>query len=144
VKKKEPVGQISLQIAAHQANPSPPVGPALGQRGLNIMQFCKDFNDLCKKQNIEPGMPTPVIISYYADKSFSMILKKPPVPVLVKKALKLNSASKKPGTDFVGNINMDQITEIAKIKMEDMGVDSLEAASQMVIGTCRSMGVKVI
>ncbi|MDF3047447.1 MAG: rplK [Candidatus Midichloriaceae bacterium] len=144
MKKKEPVGQISLQIAAHQANPSPPVGPALGQRGLNIMQFCKDFNDLCKKQNIEPGMPTPVIISYYADKSFSMILKKPPVPVLVKKALKLNSASKKPGTDFVGNINMDQITEIAKIKMEDMGVDSLEAASQMVIGTCRSMGVKVI
>jgi large subunit ribosomal protein L11 len=144
VKKKEPVGQISLQIAAHQANPSPPVGPALGQRGLNIMQFCKDFNELCKKENIEPGMPTPVVISYYADKSFSMILKKPPVPVLVKKALKLNSASKKPGTDFVGSINMDQIAEIAKIKMGDMGVDSLEAASQMVIGTCRSMGVKVV
>ncbi|MCE2992569.1 MAG: 50S ribosomal protein L11 [Candidatus Jidaibacter sp.] len=144
MKKKEPVGQISLQIAAHQANPSPPVGPALGQRGLNIMQFCKDFNELCKKENIEPGMPTPVVISYYADKSFSMILKKPPVPVLVKKALKLNSASKKPGTDFVGSINMDQIAEIAKIKMGDMGVDSLEAASQMVIGTCRSMGVKVV
>jgi large subunit ribosomal protein L11 len=143
VKKKEPVGKISLLIPAHQANPSPPVGPALGQRGLNIMDFCRQFNDECKKRNIEVGLPTPVVISYYADKKFDMELKMAPVSVLVKKALKLNLASKKPGTDFVGTIGMDKIKEIAELKMGDMGVDNLDAAMSMVVGTCKSMGVKV-
>ncbi len=143
MKKKEPVGQISLLIPANQANPSPPVGPALGQRGLNIMQFCTEFNKRCADEKIEPGMPTPVVISYYADKSFTLLLKKPPVSVLVKKALNLKLASKKPGTEFVGTISMDHIRDIAQIKLVDMGVDSLEAGVRMVIGTCKSMGVKV-
>lgn len=143
MKKKEPVGQISLLIPAHQANPSPPVGPALGQRGLNIMQFCKDFNERCAKEKIEAGLPTPVVISYYADKSFDMLLKKPPVSVLVKRALNLKLASKKPGTDIVGTITMEQVKEIAQLKLVDMGVDSLDAGMKMVEGTCRSMGVKV-
>ncbi len=143
MKKKEPVGQISLLIPAHQANPSPPVGPALGQRGLNIMEFCKQFNERCKKENIEAGLPTPVVISYFADKSFDMLLKKPPVSILVKRALKLKLASKKPGTDVAGTINMEQIKQIAELKLVDMGVDSIDAAVSMVIGTCKSMGVKV-
>lgn len=143
MKKKEPVGFISLQIPAGQANPSPPVGPALGQRGLNIMEFCKQFNEQCVKQKIEPGLLTPVVIAYYADKTFTMVLKKPPVSVLVKKALKLKSGSKTPGTQSAGTITMAQVEEIAKTKMDDMGVDDLVAASQMVIGTCKSMGVKV-
>lgn len=107
------------------------------------MQFCKDFNERCAKDKIEPGLKTPVVISYYADKSFEMLLKKPPVSILVKKILKLALASKKPGTEFVGSITMDQIKEIAQIKAFDMGVDDLDAAVKMVIGTCKSMGVKV-
>lgn len=143
MKKKEPLGTITLLIPAHQANPSPPVGPALGQRGIQIMEFCKQFNERCKKENIEPGMPTPVLITFYADKSFEMVLKKPPVSVLVKKALKLQSASKAPGTQIVATIKKGDVEEIAKIKMDDMGVDNLASAMSMVAGTCKSMGIKV-
>jgi len=144
VKKKEPIGSIKLNILAHQANPSPPVGPALGQRGLNIMDFCKRFNDECKKQNHEPGDVIPVVISYYADKTFTFVTKLPPVPNLIKKQLKLKSGSKTPGTQFAGEIKKAQIKTIAEMKMKDMGVDSLDAAMKMVEGTCVSMGVKVI
>lgn len=143
MKKKEPVGFISLQIPAGQANPSPPVGPALGQRGLNIMEFCKQFNELCNKDKIEPGMIIPVVIAYYADKSFTITMKKSPVSILVKKALGLKSGSKTPGTQTAGQITIAQIEEIANIKMADMGVDNIEAAKLMVMGTCQSMGIKV-
>jgi large subunit ribosomal protein L11 len=144
VKKKEALGSIKLNIAAHQANPSPPVGPALGQRGLNIMDFCKRFNDECKKLNHEPGDIIPVVITYYADKTFTFITKLPPVPNLIKKALKLKSGSKTPGTQFAGEINKAQIKAIAEMKMKDMGVDDIKAAIKMVEGTCVSMGIKVI
>lgn len=143
MKKKEIVGKISLQLKAHQANPSPPTGPALGQRGLNIMEFCKQFNELCKKKGLQPGDVIPTIITYYADKSFTIVTKNPPVPNLIKKALGIESASKTPGTAFAGTINNKQIEEIAKIKMEDMSVDNLESAMSMVRGTCVSMGIKV-
>ena len=140
---KEKVGDIKLLIDAGGAKPSPPVGPAFGQRGLNIMDFCNRFNATCKEMGIEPGIPTPVVISYYKDKTFTMVLKKPPVSVLIKRKLKLSKASKKAGTEFVGTINMAQIKEIAELKMHDMGVESENAAIKMVIGTCKSMGVKV-
>jgi large subunit ribosomal protein L11 len=143
VKKKEPIGQISLQIAAHQANPSPPVGPALGQRGLNIMEFCKQFNERCKKENYDQGDRIPVVISYFADKSFTFITKCPPVPNLIKKKAGLKSGSKTPGTATAGEISLKMIEEIAKMKMADMGVTDLDAAISMVKGTCVSMGVKV-
>ncbi len=143
MKNKVPVGTISLQVPAHQANPSPPIGPALGQRGLNIMDFCKRFNDACKKEGFEPGDVIPVLITYFADKSFDFKLKNPPVPNLIKKKMKLAKGAKTPGTQVVGIINMTQIKEIAKMKMVDMGVHSLDSAINMVKGTCVSMGVKV-
>lgn len=143
MKKKEIVGTISLQVPAHQANPSPPIGPALGQRGLNIMEFCKQFNEICKKKNLQPGDVIPTIITYYGDKTFTIVTKNPPVPNLIKKAVGITSASKTPGTAFAGTINAKQIEEIAKIKMEDMSVDNLESAMSMVRGTCVSMGIKV-
>ena len=143
MKKKEPVGSISLQVPAQQANPSPPIGPALGQRGLNIMEFCKQFNDHSKKQGHAPGDMIPTVISYYADKTFTFITKMPPVPNMIKKALGLTAGAKTPGTQTVGTIKMAQIKEIAKVKMADMGVDNIEAAISMVRGTCVSMGVKI-
>lgn len=144
MKKKEKVGSISLQVPAHQANPSPPIGPALGQRGLNIMEFCKQFNDISKKKNFEPGDVIPVVIDYFADKSFVITTKNPPVPNLIKKFMKLKSGSKTPGTAFVGTLSKADIQKIAEIKMGDMGVEgNLEAAKSMVRGTCVSMGVKV-
>ncbi len=143
MKKKEPVGSISLQVPAHQANPSPPIGPALGQRGLNIMEFCKQFNDHCKKKGHTPGDVIPTVITYFADKTFTFITKMPPVPNMIKKALGVTSGAKTPGTQVIGTITMAQITEIAKAKMEDMGVDELDAAISMVKGTCVSMGVKI-
>lgn len=145
MKKKEVVGTISLLIEAGKANPSPPVGPALGQRGLNIMDFCKKFNEECTKLKMEMGVPVPVVISYYADKSFTLEIKQPPVSVQIKKRLKLAKGSKKAGTEFVGTITAADMSEIAKIKLQDMGLgeDSLDAAVKMVEGTCRSMGVKV-
>ncbi|KIE05461.1 50S ribosomal protein L11 [Candidatus Jidaibacter acanthamoeba] len=139
--KKTVVAKIKLQIPAGKANPSPPVGPALGQRGLNIMEFCKQFNDRTK--DMEVGMPIPVVIEAYADKTFTFITKTPPTSYLVKKKAGVASGSKTPGREFAGKITMPQIEEIAKMKMADMGVDSLEAAISQVIGTAASAGIKV-
>jgi large subunit ribosomal protein L11 len=139
--KKAVTALIKLQIPAKKANPSPPVGPALGQRGLNIMDFCKQFNDRTK--DLEEGMPIPVVISAYSDKSFTFVTKKPPVSYFVKKKAKVQSGSKLPGRDSAGKISMADITDIAKIKMEDMGVESIEAAIQQVIGTAKSAGIQV-
>ena len=144
MKKKEPKGFIKLNITAHQANPSPPVGPALGQRQLNIMDFCKRFNDECKKQNYDQGDLIPVVITYYEDKKFDFITKLPPVPNLIKKELGLKSGSKTPGTQFVGEIKKAQVRKIAEMKIKDMGVDCIESAMRMVEGSCVSMGIKVV
>ena len=138
---KKIVGFIKLQVPAGKANPSPPIGPALGQRGLNIMEFCKAFN--AKTQGMEPGLPIPVVITAFADKSFTFILKTPPATVLIKKAAKLDKGSAKPHTDKVGSITRAQAEEIAKTKMPDLNVSTLEAAESQVAGTCRSMGVVV-
>ena len=131
---------IKLQIKAGQANPSPPVGPALGQKGVNIMEFCKAFN--AATQHIEAGLPTPVVITVYADKSFTFITKTPPASVLIKKALGLSSGSKRPNTDKVGTLNRTQLEEIAKIKEPDLTASDLDAAVRTIAGTARSMGVE--
>ncbi|BBD76647.1 50S ribosomal protein L11 [Hydrogenophilus thermoluteolus] len=138
---KKIVGYIKLQIPAGKANPSPPVGPALGQRGLNIMQFCKEFN--AKTQNMEPGLPIPVIITAYSDKSFTFELKTPPATVLIKKALKIEKGSSKPHLDKVGKITRAQLEEIAKIKMPDLTAADMDAAVRTIAGSARSMGVDV-
>lgn len=138
---KKIVGYIKLQIPAGKANPSPPVGPALGQRGLNIMQFCKEFN--AKTQNMEPGLPIPVIITAYSDKSFTFQLKTPPATVLIKKALKIEKGSSKPHLDKVGKITRAQLEEIAKIKMPDLTAADMDAAVRTIAGSARSMGVDV-
>ncbi len=139
---KKVQGYIKLQIPAGKANPSPPVGPALGQRGLNIMEFCKAFNAMT--QSMEPGSPTPVVITYYADRTFSIQVKKPPVSYYIIKAAKIAKGSDKTGkADYVGNLTMAQVREIAAQKMEDMNAFDIEAASKSVMGTAMSMGVKV-
>ena len=138
---KKIVGFIKLQIPAGKANPSPPVGPALGQRGLNIMEFCKAFN--AQTQNLEPGLPTPVVITAFADKSFTFILKTPPATVLIKKAAKIDKGSAKPHTDKVGKITRAQLEEIAKIKTKDLTGADLDAQVKTIAGTARSMGVDV-
>ncbi len=138
---KKVVGLIKLQIPAGKANPSPPVGPALGQRGLNIMDFCKAFN--AKTQSQEPGMPLPVVITAFADKSFSFIVKTPPASVLIKKAVKVNKGSARPHMDKVGKITKAQLEEIAKAKMADLNAASVEAAVRTVAGSARSMGIEV-
>ena len=138
---KKVVGLIKLQIPAGKANPSPPVGPALGQRGLNIMDFCKAFN--AKTQSQEPGMPLPVVITAFSDKSFSFIVKTPPASVLIKKAVKVNKGSAKPHMDKVGKITKAQLEEIAKAKMADLNAASVEAAVRTVAGSARSMGIEV-
>ncbi len=138
---KKIVGFIKLQIPAGKANPSPPVGPALGQRGLNIMEFCKAFN--AQTQGMEPGLMLPVVITAFADKTFTFILKTPPATVLIKKALKLEKGSGKPHLDKVGKITREQLEEIAKIKMKDLNAASLDAAVKIVAGSARSMGVTV-
>jgi large subunit ribosomal protein L11 len=130
---------IKLQVAAGKANPSPPVGPALGQHGVNIMEFCKAFN--AKTQTLEPGLPTPVVITVYNDRSFSFITKTPPAAVLIKKALGLKSGSGRPNTEKVGTITRAQLEEIAKTKEEDMTAADLDAAVRSIAGTARSMGV---
>ncbi len=140
--KKKQVGEIKLQIAAGKANPSPPVGPALGQRGLNIVEFCKQFNERTK--DMEVGMPIPVIISAYADRSFTFILKTPPTSYLLKKAAGLTSGSKIAGREVIGKVPTSEVEKIAVMKMEDMGIDSLESAIKNVAGTARSMGIEVI
>lgn len=138
---KKIVGFIKLQVPAGKANPSPPIGPALGQRGLNIMEFCKAFN--AQTQGVEPGLPLPVVITAFADKSFTFIIKTPPATVLIKKAVKLDKGSAKPHTDKVGKITRAQLEEIAKTKMKDMTAADLDAAVRTIAGSARSMGVNV-
>ena len=139
---KKIIGFIKLQIPAGKANPSPPVGPALGQKGLNIMEFCKAFN--AKTQSMEPGMPIPVVITAYADRTFDFITKLPPMTYLIKKAVGVTDGSKEPGKTKVAKLKMSQVREIAEKKMADLNARDVEAASQMVIGSARSMGIDVI
>ena len=139
---KKIVGFIKLQIPAGKANPSPPIGPALGQRGLNIMEFCKAFN--AQTQGMEPGLVLPVVITAFADKSFTFVLKTPPATVLLKKAAKLEKGSAKPHTDKVAKLTREQVEEIAKTKLPDLNCDSIESAVKSVAGTARSMGIEVI
>jgi large subunit ribosomal protein L11 len=138
---KKIVGYIKLQVPAGKANPSPPIGPALGQRGLNIMEFCKAFN--AKTQGMEPGLPIPVVITAFADKSFTFIMKTPPATVLIKKAIKLDKGSAKPHLDKVGTITRAQLEEIAKIKEPDLTASDMDAAVRTIAGTARSMGIIV-
>jgi large subunit ribosomal protein L11 len=138
---KKIIGYIKLQVPAGKANPSPPIGPALGQRGLNIMEFCKAFN--AQTQGLEPGLPIPVVITAFADKSFTFIMKTPPASILIKKAAGLKSGSAKPNTDKVGTITRAQVEEIAKTKMKDLTAADLEAAVRTIAGSARSMGVNV-
>jgi len=138
---KKITGYIKLQVPAGKANPSPPIGPALGQRGLNIMEFCKAFN--AQTQKMEPGLPVPVVITAYADKSFTFIMKTPPASVLIRKAVKLDKGSPRPHTDKVGRLSRAQIEEIAKMKMPDLTAADLEAAVKTIAGSARSMGVDV-
>jgi large subunit ribosomal protein L11 len=136
---KKVVGYIKLQVPAGKANPSPPIGPALGQKGLNIMEFCKAFN--AKTQSMEPGLPIPVVITAYADKSFTFIMKTPPATVLIKKAIKLDKGSARPHTDKVGRISRAQLEEIAKLKTPDLTAADMDAAVRTIAGTARSMGI---
>lgn len=138
---KKIVGFVKLQVPAGKANPSPPIGPALGQRGLNIMEFCKAFN--AQTQKMEPGLPLPVVITAYADKSFTFIIKTPPATTLIKKAIKLDKGSKTPHTVKVGKLTRAQLEDIAKAKMPDLTAASLDAAVRTIAGSARSMGVDV-
>lgn len=139
--KKKANAFIKLQVKAGEANPSPPIGPALGQHGVNIMEFCKAFNEQTK--NLEKGTPTPVVISVFGDRSFTFITKTPPVPFLIRKALGLSKGSATPNTVKVGVIKVAQLEEIAKIKMSDITAASLKAAVRTIAGTARSMGIDV-
>ena len=138
---KKIVGFIKLQVPAGKANPSPPIGPALGQRGLNIMEFCKAFN--AQTQGYEPGLKLPVVITAFADKSFTFILKSPPATVLLKKAAKLDKGSGKPHVDKVGKVTREQLEEIAKTKMKDLNAADLDGAVKIIAGSARSMGLTV-
>mgnify|MGYP001201389516 FL=1 len=138
---KKLVGTLKLQIPAGQANPSPPVGPALGQRGINIMEFCKAFN--AKTSDMEPGAPCPTMIEYYQDKSFSLEIKTPPASYYIKKAAKLKSGSGNPGREIVGSVTVNQIREIAEAKMKDLNANSVETAMQIILGSAKSMGIEV-
>ena len=138
---KKVTGYIKLQVPAGAANPSPPIGPALGQRGLNIMEFCKAFN--AQTQKLEPGLPIPVVITAFADKSFTFIMKTPPATVLIKKAAKVDKGSPKPHTDKVGKLTRAQAEEIAKVKMPDLTASDMDAAVRTVAGSARSMGITV-
>ena len=136
---KKVTGYIKLQVKAGQANPSPPVGPALGQRGLNIMEFCKAFN--AATQKLEPGLPIPTVITVYSDRSFTFITKTPPASILLKKAVGIESGSKRPNTDKVGKVSRKQLEEIAKAKMPDLTAADLDAAVRTIAGSARSMGL---
>ena len=138
---KKVTGFLKLQVPAGAANPSPPIGPALGQRGLNIMEFCKAFNARTAEQ--EKGAPTPVVITIFADKSFTFETKLPPVTYFLKKSLNLKSGSKLPGKDFAGKITQTQIREIAEKKMKDLNAYDVEQAMTMIAGSARSMGIQV-
>ena len=138
---KKIIGYIKLQVPAGKANPSPPIGPALGQRGLNIMEFCKAFN--AQTQNVEPGLPIPVVITAFADKSFTFVMKTPPASVLIRKAAKIDKGSSRPNTEKVGSITREQAEEIAKTKQPDLTAADLERAVQTIAGSARSMGITV-
>jgi large subunit ribosomal protein L11 len=138
---KKITGYVKLQVPAGAANPSPPIGPALGQRGLNIMEFCKAFN--AQTQQMEKGAPIPVVITVYADRSFTFEMKTPPVSHFLKKAANLQGGSKNPGRDVAGAVTKAQVKEIAEKKMKDLNCDSVEAAMRMVEGSARSMGLQV-
>ncbi len=139
-KKKKPVNQIKLQIAAGSANPAPPVGPALGQHGLNIMQFCKAFNEQTKAKE---GIILPVVINVYEDKSFDFIIKTPPASVLLKRAANLAKASGQVGKEIIGEVTKQQVIEIAKEKMADLNTNDIEKAIKVIAGTARSCGIRV-
>ena len=139
---KKIVGFIKLQVPAGKANPSPPIGPALGQRGLNIMEFCKAFNAQTQ-QGFEPGMKLPVVITAFADKSFTFIIKSPPAPALLKKAAKIERGSSRPHVEKVGKLTRAQLEEIAKIKVKDLTAANLDAAVKTIAGSARSMGINV-
>ena len=139
---KKITGMIKLEIKAGQANPSPPVGPALGQRGLNIMEFCKTFN--AATQNIEPGTPTPVVITAYSDRSFSFITKTAPAAYYLRKAARVPKGSATPNRDKVGKVTMEQVREIAEAKLVDLNAHDIDAASRVIMGTARSMGIDVV
>ena len=138
---KKIVGFIKLQVPAGKANPSPPIGPALGQRGLNIMEFCKAFN--AQTQSYEPGLKLPVVITAYADKSFTFVLKSPPATVLLKKAAKIEKGSGKPHLEKVGKVTRAQLEEIAKTKIKDLTAADMDAAVKTIAGSARSMGITV-
>ncbi|MEN3044591.1 MAG: 50S ribosomal protein L11 [Candidatus Hydrothermales bacterium] len=140
--KKEVIAEIKLQVPAGQANPAPPIGPALGQHGVNIMEFCKRFNEDTKK--MEPGLIIPVVITVYKDRSFSYILKTPPASVLLKKKAQIAKGSGEPNKVKVGRVTKKDIEEIAKMKMNDLNTSSLEAAMKIIEGTARSMGLEVV
>jgi len=138
---KKIIGYVKLQVPAGKANPSPPIGPALGQRGLNIMEFCKAFN--AQTQNLEPGLPIPVVITAFADKSFTFVMKTPPASTLIKKAAQVEKGSPRPHTDKVGKITRAQCEEIAKTKQPDLTAADLEAAVRTIAGSARAMGITV-
>jgi large subunit ribosomal protein L11 len=138
---KKIVGFVKLQVPAGKANPSPPIGPALGQRGLNIMEFCKAFN--AQTQGVEPGLPLPVVITAFADKSFTFVIKSPPSSILIKKAVKIDKGYATPHTAKVGKITRAQLEEIAKTKMKDLTAADMDAAVRTIAGSARSMGVNV-
>ena len=140
---KKIVGYVKLQVPAGKANPSPPIGPALGQRGLNIMEFCKAFN--AQTQGLEPGMPIPVVITAYSDRTFTFVTKTPPVTFFLKKAAGITKGTTTPGKGaMVGEVTMAQIREIAEKKMVDLNANDVDAASSMIVGSARSMGLKVV
>ena len=138
---KKVVGFIKLEVPAGKANPSPPIGPALGQRGLNIMEFCKAFN--AQTQNLEPGMPIPVVITAYGDRSFTFVTKTPPAAVLIKEALRIDKGSAEPNRTKVGRLTRDQIRGIAEAKLVDLNAREIDEAIKVIAGTARSMGVEV-
>ena len=138
---KKVAGTMKLQVPAGKANPSPPVGPALGQRGINIMEFCKAFN--AKTQDLEAGAPCPTIITYYVDKSFTMEIKTPPASYMLKKAAKLKSAANNPGKEIAGSVTRKQVKEIAEAKMADLNANDINAAMLIIEGSARSMGIEV-
>ncbi|NIY71750.1 50S ribosomal protein L11 [Marivivens donghaensis] len=138
---KKVMGQLKLQVPAGDAKPAPPVGPALGQRGINIMEFCKAFN--AKTADMDKGAPCPTVITYYQDKSFTFEIKTPPASYYLKKAANLKSGANKPGKETVGNVTVAQVREIAEAKMKDLNANSVEAAMQIILGSARSMGIEV-